>query len=93
MHLVPAGDNGGAWTQSGNAGGVSWSGGGNYSLSLDDNGNGTECSAPLPLSLFCEVSRAGRRIAAELPPDGAAVLFFQLEVGRHQFDVFAGGVG
>ena len=41
MHLVPAGDNGGAWTQSGNAGGVSWSGGGNYSLSLDDNGNGT----------------------------------------------------
>ena len=41
MHMVPSGATGGAWTQSGNAGGVSWSGGGRYTLSLDDSGNGT----------------------------------------------------
>ncbi len=41
MHMSPSGDQGGSWTQSGSAAGVSWSGGGNYTLALDAGGNGT----------------------------------------------------
>ena len=34
------------------------------------------------------IAALGRQIAAGL----SVVLFFQLEVGRHQFDIFASGV-
>jgi len=40
MHMSPSGDQGGSWTQSGNAAGVRWSGGGTYTLALDAAGNG-----------------------------------------------------
>lgn len=41
MHMLPSGDRGGSWKQTGTAAGVSWSGGGNYTLALDADGNGT----------------------------------------------------
>ncbi len=41
MHMLPSGAQGGSWKQSGSAAGVSWSGGGNYTLALDADGNGT----------------------------------------------------
>ena len=41
MHMSPSGEQGGSWTQTGNAAGVIWSGGGNYTLTLDAGGNGT----------------------------------------------------
>lgn len=39
MHMS-GGDGGGSWTQSGHAGGVAWSGGGSYTLKLDEDGSG-----------------------------------------------------
>lgn len=41
MHMSPSGEQGGSWTQTGSAAGVTWSGGGNYTLTLDTGGNGT----------------------------------------------------
>ncbi len=38
MHMS-GGENGGSWTQSGNAAGVAWSGGGSYTLSPGEDGN------------------------------------------------------
>ena len=39
MHMS-GGEGGGSWTQSGNAAGVAWSGGGSYTLALDGDGSG-----------------------------------------------------
>lgn len=41
MHMSPSGEQSGSWTQTGSAAGVTWSGGGNYTLTLDAGGNGT----------------------------------------------------
>jgi hypothetical protein len=40
MHMS-GGEGGGSWKQSGSAAGVSWSGGGSYTLSLKEDGSGT----------------------------------------------------
>ena len=37
---MSGGEGGGSWTQSGNAAGVAWSGGGSYTLALDGDGSG-----------------------------------------------------
>lgn len=39
MHMS-GGESGGSWTQSGTAAGVAWSGGGNYTLALGEDGSG-----------------------------------------------------
>ena len=39
MHMS-GGEGGGSWKQSGNAAGVAWSGGGSYTLKLDEDGSG-----------------------------------------------------
>ncbi len=41
MHMSPSGEQGGSWTESGNAAGVSWSGSGSYTLTFDAGGSGT----------------------------------------------------